>query len=114
MLPNNRNLEDERNQWVSLDEQTEFLQVLDGELGRKLADSAAASSSNNINPYATQAFVDGEDEYDEYQQAWRYLGFMIDCDSSNDDDGSGSYDGGTGEGCNRYVVWAAVRYFGFY
>ena len=42
---------------------------------------------------------------------------MIDCNDPtayyiNDDDGngdSGSWDGGTGEGCTRYVLWAAVR-----
>jgi len=106
LLPDNRKLQDDSNKWVSLDQDTEFLQVLDGEPARRLE---ASSSSGGSNPYATQAFVDGEYEYDEYQQAWRYLGFMIDCDSSNDDDddGSGSYDGGTGEGCSRYVVWAA-------
>jgi hypothetical protein len=108
-LPGNLELEDESNNWVSLDQKTEFLQVLDGEAARRLESSTGGSSA--INPYATQAFVDGEYEYDEYQQAWRYLGFIIDCDSSNDDDdgGSGSYDGGPGEGCSRYVVWAAVR-----
>ena len=45
-------------------------------------------------------------EYDEQQQAWRYLGFVIDCDSATDDDAS--WDGGTGEGCTRFVLWAAV------
>jgi hypothetical protein len=66
-------------------------------------------------------FADGAYEYDSHQQAWRLLGFMIDCDdqylsssSNNCDDGnnnrkgSGSGDGGTGEGCHRYVIWAAV------
>jgi hypothetical protein len=48
-------------------------------------------------------------EYDEYQQAWRLLGFMIDCNSADDDDGgsgSGSQDT-TDDGCARYVLWAA-------
>jgi hypothetical protein len=71
--------------------------------------------------YRISPFADGAYEYDSYQQAWRLLGFMIDCDdqylmssSNNDDDGnnnrkgSGSGDGGTGEGCHRYVIWAAV------
>lgn len=64
--------------------------------------------------YKVQPFADGVGEYDEYQQAWRFLGFMVDCNarSSNDDNnggggGSGSYDGGTGEGCKRYLLWAA-------
>ena len=45
-------------------------------------------------------------EYDEQQQAWRYLGFVIDCDSATDDDAS--WDGGTGAGCTRFIIWAAV------
>lgn len=60
------------------------------------------------NPYSVQPFVNGEMEYDEYQQAWRYLGFVIDCDSNNDDDSS--WDGGTGEGCLRFLIWAAVSF----
>mmetsp|Transcript_58501 Transcript_58501/g.63166 ORF Transcript_58501/g.63166 Transcript_58501/m.63166 type:complete len:82 (-) Transcript_58501:90-335(-) len=44
-------------------------------------------------------------EYDEYQEAWRLLGFMVDCNSNTDDDGnsgSGSEDV-TEDGCTRYV-----------
>lgn len=74
-------------------------------------------SSNSI--YRLSPFVEGNTEYDEYQQAWRLLGFMIDCDdelSRYDDDqyynqngdNHNSGDEGTGEGCNRYVIWAAV------
>jgi len=61
--------------------------------------------------YRVQPFVEGVSDYDEYQQAWRLLGFMIDCDdgSTDDDGGSGSQDDyDTGLGCARYVVWAAV------
>lgn len=61
------------------------------------------------NPYNAQTFVNGEVDWDEYQQAWRYLGFYIDCDSSADDDAS--WDGGTGEGCTRFLIWAAVSSF---
>ena len=56
--------------------------------------------------YSVQPFVNGEVEYDEQQQAWRYLGFVIDCDSATDDDAS--WDGGTGAGCTRFIIWAAV------
>jgi len=71
----------------------------------------------NDDVYRVQPFVEGISEYDEYQQAWRLLGFMIDCDDTRmnmyDDDyyyhqQGGSWDGGTGEGCHRYVLWAAV------
>jgi len=57
--------------------------------------------------YSVAPFVEGESEYDEYQQAWRYLGFMIDCNDGYTFDDDGSYDGGTGEGCSRYLLWAA-------
>jgi len=59
--------------------------------------------------YRVQPFAEGISEYDEYQQAWRFLGYMVDCNAnSNDDDqGSGSGDSGTGEGCKRYLLWAA-------
>lgn len=87
---------------------------------RNLGSSSGGSSSSiyNLSP-----FVEGETEYDEYQQAWRLLGFMIDCDDDisdwmtddwyqqNGGGNSGSGDEGTGEGCHRYVLWAAVRYY---
>ena len=82
-------------------------------------ESSTASASSSI--YKLSPFVEGESEYDEYQQAWRLLGFMIDCDDEitnwmTDDwyqqngENRGSGDQGTGEGCNRYVMWAAVRF----
>jgi hypothetical protein len=69
--------------------------------------------------YRVQPFVEGVSDYDEYQQAWRLLGFMIDCNSfsyydaeNNNNDNHGSHDqNDTGEGCARYVIWAAVRLF---
>ena len=46
------------------------------------------------------------------QQAWRLLGFMIDCNtvSASDDDyemSGGSGDEITDKGCARYILWAA-------
>ncbi len=48
-------------------------------------------------------FIDGaETYYDEYSQAWRALGFYIDCDYQvQDEDGSG---------CQRFMLWAAVSH----
>jgi hypothetical protein len=100
--------------WVSLQRNVEFLPATnEGRIpnldGRKLR-----SSRSNSSPYSVQPFVEAESDYDEHQQAWRYLGFMIDCNdytyvfAGDDDGGSGSGDGGTGEGCHRYVLWAAV------
>ena len=63
--------------------------------------------------YNAEPFAYGVDEYDEYQQAWRLMGFIVDCNPMVDDDyyqndGSGSGDHGTEDGCARYVLWAAV------
>lgn len=70
------------------------------------------------NPYRVQPFTSGVNDYDEYQQAWRMLGFMIDCDvrdgdewsdgaqqSHSRDDGDGSV---SSDGCARFILWAAV------
>lgn len=81
--------------------------------GRKLeaedGEESTTGAWEEYNPYSVQPFVEGMSEYDEYQQAWRLLGFMIDCNSV-DDDGSGSGSGSedvTEDGCARYVLWAA-------
>lgn len=77
--------------------------------------TGAVPENNDDDVYKVQPFADGIGEYDEYQQAWRFLGFMVDCNTRQSDDdgnnnggGSGSWDGGTGEGCKRYLLWAAV------
>mmetsp|Transcript_19597 Transcript_19597/g.28333 ORF Transcript_19597/g.28333 Transcript_19597/m.28333 type:complete len:155 (+) Transcript_19597:104-568(+) len=96
-------------EWVEMNDRTDFLPA--SRMGKARFLSETTSESSLFNPYASQNFVDGSYEYDEYQQAWRYLGFVIDCDASTDDDDrSGSYDGGTGDGCHRYVLWAAVSH----
>jgi hypothetical protein len=76
--------------------------VLQRQLGEKVDISAMYGDS-----WADTSNV----EWDEYQQAWRMLGFMVDCedDSHWDDDGySGSVDNSySSDGCRRYVLWAA-------
>ena len=71
--------------------------------------------------YSTQFIDGGETYYDEYSQAWRLLGFYIDCDSPYEDEG-GCGGGGGGDNdqqevdangnpvkhCVRYLLWAAV------
>jgi len=103
------------NDWVSFDKNTEFLPADATSTASSNMARMLASSSTTYNPYAAQAFVDGVNtEYDSYQQAWRYLGFMIDCDASTDDDNnSGSGDQGTDDGCARYVLWAAYVDLGY-
>ena len=100
--------------WTSVEEGVEFLPA-EGFVGHDLSGLPPSLHrhlrSQLTNPYSVQPFVNGESDYDEYQQAWRYLGFVIDCDSNMDDDSS--WDGGTGEGCQRYLIWAAVSYSSF-
>ena len=75
------------------------------------ADDGRMSGMEDI--YDVEPFAYGVDEYDEYQQAWRHMGFIVDCYPMVDDDyyqngGSGSGDQGTEDACARYVLWAAV------
>lgn len=100
--------------WISLQGgNVEYLPVLNQPRRRRLEEEQEEEEETDDTPqytdtfYNIQPFVDGEAEYDEYQQAWRYLGFMIDCNdggSQNNDDDDG---GTTGEGCHRYLLWAA-------
>jgi hypothetical protein len=46
-------------------------------------------------PYGTNIFADSEyTYYDGYQQAWRMLGFYVDCSGQSS--------------CTRYLLWAMV------
>jgi hypothetical protein len=76
-------------EWMSLaDGQGEFL---------RLADRRLESTYD-------QSFVDGSTNYyDPYAQAWRLLGLYIDCNALQGDDHD------SGDGCQRYLLWAAVR-----
>ena len=75
------------------------------------AEEPTTGAWDETDPYSIQPFVEGLGDYDEYQQAWRLLGFMIDCNTVTDDDASGSGSEETTEdGCTRYVLWAAVRH----
>lgn len=119
--------------WTPISKDVEFLPVDNlpgsvkkpsGKLDRKLeqdgydyiedgygdtTDSDSAGAFDEYNPYSVQPFVEGMSEYDEYQQAWRMLGFMIDCNTPADDDEDGDHHSQdtTDEGCARYVLWAA-------
>ena len=119
-----------RGEWVTLENGMEFqpAQGLDPpmEYVRKLSFSSKGFESN---PFA-EIFVDGtETHYDEYAQAWRALGFYIDCDAQNYDyyyydnrdkykednengnNGNNNNNGNDPEnniGCQRFMLWAAV------
>lgn len=102
-------------QWRSMSKDVEFMPSnslpLNENQIRKLEDEMTTSGGfDAYNPYSVQPFVEGMSEYDEYQQAWRLLGFVIDCnavDEDGDGGGSGSQDT-TDDGCARYILWAAV------
>lgn len=86
-------------------------------LARQLAEQSS-SESYLADRYTANAYAEGESEYDEYQVAWRMLGFFIDCDNVSRYDDDDAYGGGSGSGdnfdgtytssgCLRYVLWAA-------
>jgi hypothetical protein len=105
------------NEWVSLDPNIEFLAAANVPLRnfghpprrRNLeqyeAEQDQEEEVEDSTQYRVQPFVEGVSDYDEIQQAWRLLGFMIDCD----DKYSAADDDNYGKGCSRYVLWAAVR-----
>ena len=106
-------------EWVTLDNGYQFQPAgnMDPpmEFVRKLTQK---TSTFQANPYAS-IFVDGtETHYDEYAQAWRALGFYIDCDScvygnNNQDHNNDNHVACVGDknyeaGCQRFLLWAAV------
>ena len=103
------------NEWVSLDPNIEFLAAANVPLRnfgrpprvRHLDEYEAEQEQvrEDNTQYRVQPFVEGVSDYDEIQQAWRLLGFMIDCDDKYSDADDDTY----GDGCSRYVLWAAVR-----
>jgi len=128
----NKNKEGQQ-QWMSISEDVEFMPNMNmmmpplapvgvgvgvakpPTMRRKMEETwefdeeSTTGAYEEYDPYSNQPFVEGMSEYDEYQQAWRLLGFMVDCNSVTDDDansGSGSGDV-TEDGCARYVLWAA-------
>lgn len=125
--PNHRATTANEQKWMSITEEVEFLPLLNKNNNKKRTkqtrsleeeeydeEASTTTGAHSYNdPFSVQPFVEGMSNYDEYQQAWRLLGFMIDCNvgvSDDDDD----YSGGSGdqttteEGCARYVIWAAV------
>ncbi len=140
-LPSFRGLLDKNNlpttgqDWISLDGQSEYqpndFADEDPETARRLRAirdrSLYSSFTGEGDPegYSKQ-FIDGSQTYyDEYSQAWRLLGFYIDCDSpyerqgdcgngdggeNRNDDGGVQYDanGNIVRTCARYLLWAAV------
>lgn len=73
--------------------------------------SSGSSSMENDANGMTTIYKDGtETYYDEYSQAWRALGFYIDCDADVQEDGRRQLEDDNNDGitCQRYMLWAAV------
>jgi len=91
--------------WVSLQNGIEYqpaanLSPLAKQHLRRLTEDEVANADS-----FEKIFVDGaETYYDEYSQAWRALGFYIDCDyqSQTAEDAEAS-----DSGCQRFMLWAA-------
>jgi hypothetical protein len=104
-------------QWTSMKSGVEFqpaadLSPLAQHHLRRLTDTDTSDTSNSDFQANSKIFVDGaETYYDEYAQAWHALGWYIDCDyvASDEDGGDNNNDeNNTGNGCQRFLLWAAV------
>jgi len=117
-------MENAEEKWQSLNQDVEFIPAdgIDKRVVQRFLEQGNYYSEATEAPYGgmsgmddiynVEPFAYGVDEYDEYQQAWRLMGFIVDCNPMVDDDyyandGSGSGDQGTEDGCARYVLWAA-------
>jgi hypothetical protein len=97
-------------QWISLSSKTEFLPAPSG------SSQALRQAQRRFLGYA-DSFVDGNTYYDEYSQAWRVLGWYIDCSEyssqrtrrlENVDQDAAANDGTENSlQCQRYLLWAA-------
>ena len=116
---NKEQLPDSGREWMTLDNGIQFQPA--NNMNPPL-DYVRKLSSNGFqeNPYQS-IFVDGTSTYyDEYSQAWRALGFYIDCDAKlyyndgddndNENENENENDEGdqTNYGCQRFLLWAAV------
>jgi hypothetical protein len=98
-------------EWISLSADAEFLPAPSG------SSQALRQAQRRFLGYA-DSFVDGNTYYDEYSQAWRVLGWYIDCsyyssqrkrrslENANQDDTSNGEAEDTLT-CERYLLWAA-------
>lgn len=93
-------------EWVTLENGVEFQPGED--VDPRLEHVRKLWSSNS--KMDESVFVDGtETYYDEYAQAWRLLGFYIDCKHCDDGGNEAScVQAGQEPVCQRYLLWAAV------
>jgi hypothetical protein len=95
-------------EWVTLDNGVEFQPSEDVDPRLDHVRKLWGSNGKMDDP----AFVDGtETYYDEFAQAWRLLGFYIDCNHCDDGSNEAScVQQGQEPVCQRYLLWAAVSY----
>jgi hypothetical protein len=89
------------NEWVQISPHVEFQRYGDYSSPRNQAAEDTACnrilSEASINPSYIHQPLDSAADYDEYQLAWRLLGFYIDCQSSGNDGA-----------CKRQVLYEVV------
>ena len=123
VLLNKEDIPSER-QWMTIDEKSglEFQPGSNDESDPRMKHIRRSLGFGNgmQTDMANGRFVDGaETYYDEYAQAWRVLGFYLDCDACSDegeDANANGYNGncyayengGYQNRCQRYLLWAAV------
>lgn len=113
----NKNRPDTGMEWSTTSNGIEFQPASD--LSPKATQHLRRLTSGSDSQWVYQTmFADGKETYfDEYAQAWRALGFYIDCDyegeqvqGENNGDGQQQQDQNSG-GCQRFMLWAAVSAF---
>jgi hypothetical protein len=104
--------------WVSLSEDVEFLPFT-LEAHNEDHESVARRAQKSFFSSQVDSSVDTFNTYyDAYSQAWRYLGFYIDCSNNNNNRDNHKRELGENQAyCRRYLIWAAVsgtmRYMGW-
>jgi len=85
--------------------------------GSSSTSSGYTTSSKSSAVYGTNFFAESTNsQYDGYQQAWRYLGWYVDCGNPsgryNERNSHASHDNNKNNYgnmyCQRYLMWAAV------
>jgi len=107
-------------EWVPMEGEAETAFLPTDDTLKRYLEETGSGTWETYNPYSVQPFVEGMGNYDEYQQAWRMLGFMIDCNqvsyakygNNNNNNRKHSNDGSSSTGCARYIIWAAVSFCG--
>ena len=97
--------------WVTLDSGIEFQAAPDADPRIEHVRKLWRSNKDNETP---PMFLDGtETYYDENAQAWRLLGFYVDCDACGGDENYNPAECAQLDDdestCQRFLLWAAVR-----